>query len=34
MTVPVKPPEVRPEELYKLPKRVKKPENPADEAKR
>jgi hypothetical protein len=24
MTVPVKPPEVKPEELYKLPKRPKK----------
>ncbi|CAF3840080.1 unnamed protein product, partial [Adineta steineri] len=34
MTVPVKPPEVKPEELYKLPKRPKKSDNPLEEAKR
>jgi hypothetical protein len=34
MTVPVKPPEVKPEELYKLPKRVKKPDSALEEAKR
>lgn len=34
MTVPVKPPEVKPEELYKLPKRPKKSDNPADDARR
>jgi hypothetical protein len=35
MTVPVKPPDVKPEELYKLPKRAKKPDSSAlEEAKR
>jgi hypothetical protein len=35
MTVPVKPPEVRPEELYKLPKRPKKGDQPgADDGKK
>ncbi|CAM2700506.1 unnamed protein product [Rotaria socialis] len=34
MTVPVKPPEVKPEELYKLPRRSKKLDNPAEEARK
>lgn len=34
MTVPIKPPDVRPEDLYKLPKRGKKGEHPGDDAKR
>lgn len=34
MTIPVKAPEVKPEELYKLPKRIKKPDQPGEEGKR
>ena len=34
MTVPVKPPEVRAADLYKLPKRAKKQEQPGEEGKR
>lgn len=34
MTIPAKPPEIKPEELYKLPKRPKKSDNPLEEAKR
>ncbi|CAF1673059.1 unnamed protein product, partial [Adineta ricciae] len=34
MTVPAKPAEIKPEELYKLPKRPKKADNPLEEAKR
>lgn len=34
MTVPVKPPEIKPEELYKLPKRPKRGEHPPDDGKR
>jgi hypothetical protein len=34
MTVPVKPPEVKPEDLYKLPKRPKKGEDLLEEVKR
>src|ERR1700722_961137 len=31
MTVPIKPPDVRPEDLYKLPKRVRKPDGASEE---
>ncbi len=34
MTVPVKPPDVKPEELYKLPKRTKKFDNLPEDVKR
>ncbi|CAF3405101.1 unnamed protein product [Rotaria sp. Silwood1] len=34
MTAPVKTPEVKPEELYKLPRRIKRPDYPDEEGKR
>jgi len=34
MTVPIKPPDVKPEELYKLPKRLKKMDNLPEDVKR
>ncbi|CAF4167212.1 unnamed protein product, partial [Rotaria sp. Silwood2] len=34
MTVPIKPPDVKPEDLYKLPRRIKRPDYPDEEGKR
>ncbi len=34
MTVPIKPPDVKPEELYKLPKRLKKMDSIPEDVKR
>ena len=34
MTVPIKPPDVKPEELYKLPKRIKKFDESDEEARK